>query len=129
MVAAVMAADSVADTKPIRDLVIFLSEIQKATDVEHLHILGIGLDKFLHLFICSSLVIAFVFFNKKNIGLVFVSFLIFFKEFFDLGIIYYFAPIPWASFSDSLIDIAVGFLGMGLGLLISRRMVSRSIDA
>jgi len=89
-----------------------LEDFQRLIDVEGHTFLGLGMDRYAHFFLVFFVTSAFTFFRRQKLGMFFMLFLIFLKEIIDLGIVYYYEPIPARILLDSTIDFVIGLCGL-----------------
>lgn len=98
----------------------FLVLVQKDLEIERIYFLGIGLDKFVHFFMCFSLVIIFIKFNKRRLGIALVLTVATMKELIDLAASAHYGPITRSVWRDTTIDLTVDFLGVLTAVLAVR---------
>ena len=96
---------------------------QKPLNLDGYYFLGIGLDRYFHLFLAFTLCLLFFRFGKLRLGVFVVLILVLLKEVVDLGVIYYYEPIKADKWLDSSIDLLLGFLGVGLAIALQKRIL------
>ncbi len=108
----------------LSQLIHFLEDLQQKIDFEG-YLFDIAFDRWAHFIIAFLLMIFFTRLKRPIVGILVVVFAAFLKAFIDLGIIYYYEPIQLKFWLDSIYDVLVGLLGIGIGFIVQPPFTKR----